>query len=281
MAPPIHFRTAEISDSRFEFDGVRWITVASPALGRRADLTVFIPQHDSVQSPLPIIILLHGVYGSHWAWALKGGAHRTAAQLIAEKQIPPFVLAMPSDGLWGDGSGYVPHRDANYEAWILDEVPAAVRLAAIGTSETSPLFLAGLSMGGFGALRLGAKYRSRIVGMSGHSCVTEAHELDAFISQSRAGWSQARSDQSVLSAMTRAGDPLPPFRFDCGTGDSLLEANRTLHRELDAAGIAHLYEEFPGGHEWPYWERHFADTLHFFAKILQEGPQPVGTPVHA
>ena len=276
------FRTVELSDPQLEFEGLRWMTVASPALGRRADLTLFIPQPVAAPPPaqdsLPIIILMHGVFGSHWAWALKGAAHRTAARLINQREIPPCVIAMPSDGLWGDGSGYVPHADANYESWILDEVPAAVRIAAPITSETSPLFLAGLSMGGFGALRLGAKYRSRVSGMSGHSSVTDVRELDGFISQSRTTWSPAPVDQSVLAAMTLNAGPLPPFRFDCGTEDKLLEANRSLHRALNAAGIAHIYEEFPGAHEWPYWEQHLADTLHFFANVLQQSPPRTASP---
>ena len=76
--------------------------------------------------PLPLVILLHGVYGSHWCWSLKGGAHRTADHLVRTGQIRPMVLAMPSDGLWGDGSGYLPHNARNFERWILDDVPKAV-----------------------------------------------------------------------------------------------------------------------------------------------------------
>jgi enterochelin esterase-like enzyme len=48
----------------------------------------------------------------------------------------------------------------------------------------------------------------------------------------------------------------------------LLEANRRLHAELQAAGIAHQYAEHPGGHDWAYWTRHLADTLRFFSSTL-------------
>ena len=50
---------------------------------------------------------------------------------------------MPSDGLWGDGSGYVPHADADYERWIVDEVPAAAALADERVTDRSPLFIGG------------------------------------------------------------------------------------------------------------------------------------------
>src|SRR5579864_4091332 len=145
---PSDFRTVEISEPRFEADGLRWITVKSRAVGHRADITLFVPKESAGLTAVPLVILLHGVYGSHWAWTLKGGAHRTAARLIATGEIPPMVLAMPSDGLWGDGSGYLPHMDGDFERWIVDEVPAAARAAAPAVGEGSPLFINGLSMGG-------------------------------------------------------------------------------------------------------------------------------------
>src|SRR5205085_5525121 len=94
----------------------------------------------------------------HWGWALRGAAHRTAARLIAAKTIPEMVLAMPSDGLHGKGSGYLQHSDRDCERWIVEDVPAAVRLAGVNITDQSPQFICGLSMGGYGALRLGAKY---------------------------------------------------------------------------------------------------------------------------
>src|SRR5437588_8164552 len=105
------FRTVEISEARFQGEGLRCITAKSRALRQRADLSLFVPREAAAITNIPVVILLHGVYGSHWAWALKGGAHRTAAALIQAREIPPMVLAMPSDGLWGDGSGYLPHPD--------------------------------------------------------------------------------------------------------------------------------------------------------------------------
>ncbi|HEX3163787.1 MAG TPA: hypothetical protein VHQ92_14515, partial [Pseudolabrys sp.] len=65
------FRTIEISDPRFELEGLRWVTVKSRALKHRADLTLFVPAQARGKEKLPVVILLPGVYGSHWAWALK------------------------------------------------------------------------------------------------------------------------------------------------------------------------------------------------------------------
>src|SRR5215831_11936317 len=145
------FRTIEISDPRFELEGLRWVTAKSSALRQRADLTLFVPGQVASAHEMPLVILLHGVYGSHWAWALKGGAHRTAARLINNGEIPPVVLAMPSDGLWGDGSGYLRHPTQDFERWVIEEVPAAASEFVPGVGVRGPLFISGLSMGGFGA----------------------------------------------------------------------------------------------------------------------------------
>ena len=84
------FRTVRVSDPRFEHDGLRIATVKSPALKGRGDISLFVPS--SCPENIPIVLLLHGVYGSHWSWALGGGAHQTAARLIESGEIQPVVL---------------------------------------------------------------------------------------------------------------------------------------------------------------------------------------------
>jgi S-formylglutathione hydrolase FrmB len=263
------FATVELSDPRFERDSLRFVTVKSAALGRRADLSVFVPTGGS--DPMPLVILLHGVNGSAWSWSLKGGAHLTAARLIETGELPPMAIAMPSDGLWGDGSGYVTHADADYERWIVDEVPQAAALADERISDRSAVFIAGKSMGGFGALRLGAKYPARFAGISAHSAVTTLARLRESISEPLGDLDAfGTPDGTALHWLEAHRSRLPPLRFDCGTGDGLLAGNRALHAALDARGVEHVYEEFPGGHDWPYWKLHLADTLRFFAALVED-----------
>jgi S-formylglutathione hydrolase FrmB len=263
------FRTIEVADTRFVRDGLLPVTFKSPALRARADITLYVPPGVESSRNVPLVLLLHGVYGSHWAWALKGGAHVTAARLIAERAIPPMVLAMPSDGLWGDGSGYVAHaHGGDFDRYIVDDVPACVSEVVPAVGPDSPRFIAGLSMGGFGALRLGAKYPTQFRGISGHSSITHFSQMSRFVEEPLDAYGPLpESEQSVLHWLDANRGKLPPLRFDCGTSDPLLDDNRALHRELDARGIRHVYEEFPGGHEWPYWERHLADSLRFFASV--------------
>lgn len=266
------FRTIEVSDARFEAEGLRWVTVKSRALKHRADLSLFVPASAESRTQLPLVMLLHGVYGSHWAWALKGGAHRTAARLIAAAEIPPMVLAMPSDGLWGDGSGYLRHPTVDHERWIVEEVPAAAREAVPGLTEGSPLFINGLSMGGFGALRLAAKHPQKFRAAGGHSSITDFDQFKMFVEEPLESYGCPEEERSLYECLGRNRGHLPPLRFDCGSDDPLLEPNRELSRRLKQAGVAHVYEEFPGGHSWPYWENHLADMLKWFGQQLPRNP---------
>jgi enterochelin esterase-like enzyme len=267
------FASVELSDPRFERDGLRVMTVRSGALERRVDMCFWAPPIGTSPETLPLLILLHGAGGSAWSWALNGGAHLTTSRLIETGEIAPVALAMPSDGLWGLGSGYVPHADADYERWIVEEVPAAAALADDRVTESSPLTIAGLSMGGFGALRLGAKFPDRFRGISAHSAVTAlgrlaettGDRLDAL-----PGFGQP--DGTALHWLEVNAARLPPLRFDCGTDDSLLPGNRALHAALDARGIEHQYEEFAGGHDWLYWRLHLADSLRFLDGAANRAP---------
>jgi enterochelin esterase-like enzyme len=78
------------------------------------------------------------------------------------------------------------------------------------------------------------------------------------------------ADGTALHWLESHAARLPPLRFDCGTGDGLLAGNRALHAALEARGIDHVYEEFPGGHDWPYWKLHVADSLRFFAGLIED-----------
>lgn len=261
-------QTIEISDSRFESDGVRFVTFHSRSLSGRGDVSIFAPPELATCTSVPIIILLHGVYSSHWAWFFKGGAHHVTRNLLSKGQISPMLLVAPSDGLFQDGSWYLPHSGHDFEAWIMNDVIEGILKLFPYADHNSPVFLTGLSMGGYGALRLGVKYPSRIRGFSAHSAVTSVEEFSIFLRHPFPLDQIARSEADLLHWIHRNHSCLPPFRFDCGTEDLLIKGNRRFHRELQRQQIPHHYFEFPGEHNWHYWHAHIGASLLFFEKIL-------------
>ena len=265
----IRFRTIEQSDPQFETAALRYLTVKSPSLKGRVDVSVFIPKQAIDQENIPVIVLLHGVYGSHWAWTMKGGAHLTLEKLIAQGEVTPFILVMPSDGLWGDGIGYVPHAYQNVEAWIGNELPQLIRQTIGEVSELSKFYISGLSMGGYGAFRVGVKYASIYHGISSHSSITDIHQMEKFVEEDWTFWDKLNEEGAIAKLMSECASNLPPIRFDCGSDDLLFQANQLLHQDLIEAGIIHEYEELEGGHNWMYWQKNVKRTFRFFHHIHQ------------
>ena len=210
------FKTTEISNPEFESNNLRFITVKTPNLLGRGDICVFVPPMNNLKD-IPIVTLLHGVYGSAWIWAHKAGVHFTALKMMEEGIIKPMVLAMPSDGLWGDGSAYLPHNNLNFESWIVEDVVEAVIENIDCTSKKSDLYISGLSMGGYGALRIGAKYPKKYKAISGHSSITDITQMHLFVEEDESVFfKNENTETSVFDTMVINKEQLPPIRFDCG-----------------------------------------------------------------
>lgn len=267
------FRTIEISNPAYQPPNLTYVTVKSASLKGRADCTFFIPpQLSKVSEGIPVVILLHGVYGSHWAWTYNINVHDIAAKLITEGKIQPMVLVMPSDGLFGDGSGYFNHGEKDFEKWIVKDVVNMIPEVLKVEAARLKLFITGLSMGGYGALRLMAKYPKLFHGASGLSSITNLNDMLPFLAKEEQRYYLKFKAEEVFDYLKKNKKRLPPFRFDCGTDDSLLKSNRQLHKKLVDEGIPHVYEEFSGGHSNDYWNQNIDKTLIYFDRILNDTP---------
>lgn len=253
--------------------GVRLLTLYSPALRHRGDVTLYLPPTVS-DRPRPLLILLHGVRGSHWNWWALGNLPAIAREMLTAGEIAPLAIAMPSDGLWSDGSGYLAHKRFDAESWIIEDVPTGIR-ELVPHIHPGKVFLAGLSMGGYGALRIGAKHASRVAGISAHSPVTGLADLSQHVQDPiEKDMALGKRDADILHWMRRNRSSLPPIRFDCGTEDALLVSNRALHAAMVHARILHDYEEHPGGHDWAYWQQQVRATLRFVSRLASEAAPP-------
>ncbi len=130
-------------------------------------------------------------------------------------------------------------------------------------------------MGGYGALRLGAKYFDKFCAISAHSAITDVSDLKQFVSEPLIEYinTAPRHELSALHWLRSAGARLPELRFDCGVDDTLIESNRKLHNALTHDGISHAYFENSGNHDWSYWQDQVLDTLRFVDKQFQRTSQ--------
>lgn len=259
----VRFPKAQLSPAVPGNNQVRFLSFRGRALEHRGDVVLWIPPGMEAEHDVPVLLLLHGVYGCQWNWWLNGGVDQTAYEMLSSGAMRPMLIAMPSDGLWGDGSGYVPHAQADYGRWIVEDVLGCVR-ELFPQTRRDEFRIAGLSMGGFGAMRLGCKYAAQVEAISAHSSVTHVSQLPRFIPYAEADFQHAGEEEtSLLYWAEKNRAHLPRWRFDCGIDDPLIEENRTLHRELEKSGIPHIYEEYVGAHDWDYWTEHVRRTLAF------------------
>ena len=239
----------------------------SSALGRRTSVRVILP--DGKTGPFPVLYLLHGLSDDHTVWTRHTSLERYCEPL-------PFIVVMPDC----ERSFYVDAVDAPkaaFETYLTGELVPWVDGAFRSVSSREGRFVAGLSMGGYGALHLALKHPQLFgaaVSHSGAVAVGSRAFVDRGVDFHREmervfGPEPAGTDFDLyrLSELINDADK-PALRIDCGLDDFLIEDNRALHAHLETIGYAHEYAEPPGAHDWVYWNLHILDTLKFFCQRL-------------
>jgi S-formylglutathione hydrolase FrmB len=138
-----------------------------------------------------------------------------------------------------------------------------------------PSAIGGLSMGGYGALRLALRHPARFASVTAHSTRAPTRAELATLPWSSGCDADLLDLETIAARAARAapaaGERLPPIALDCGVDDRLLGDSRRVHACLDRLGIAHAYEEHAGTHDWAYWEARLPAALAFHAEIAARG----------
>lgn len=252
-------------------------TFRSASLGQERAYNVLLPVgYATGGRRYPVLYLLHGRNGDHTDWA-----ERTSLrEAVRDAEL---LIVMPN----GDARGwYTDRADGadNHESQIVRDLLPHVDATYRTIARREGRAVAGLSMGGYGALKLALKHPELFVAAASHSgAVTFAREKgrDApEIFGTGAEGAARRRDNDVLrlaAGLVPRNDVWngPALYLDCGTEDYLYDANlrlRTLLRELS---IPYEYHEFPGGHSWNYWNARLPAQLRFTLRHLapaEDGP---------
>jgi S-formylglutathione hydrolase FrmB len=261
---------------------VEAVKFESKLVGKPLPYNVVLPPlYDAPQSRAvryPVLYLLHGLGGSSADWV------STRAHLAAHAAGHRFIIVTPegSDG-WYTDSATVP--DDKFETYILKELIPDVerRFRAIPAREARAI--AGLSMGGYGALKFGVKHPERFAFTASLSGAFEAASWDAndpkllaFVKPSIARtYGAMDSPTRAANDLFKLFNNLPPERvralpyiyFDCGTEDFLINSNRALSELLLRRKIPHEYRQLPGAHSWPYWDAQVQEVLKLATRRLR------------
>lgn len=237
----------------------------SEILGRRISIQALVPEHQD--GPFPAFYLLHGLSDDHTVWCRNTRIECYVRDL-------PLIVVMPN----GERGFYTDNADGpRYATFMAEELPRLVERIFRARTDRAGRCVGGLSMGGYGALRLALGYPGRYVSASSHSGAllkgssTETGSVLGEAEQRRIFGPAPRNTDHDLCALAErlAGSPeVPALHLDCGTEDFLLDENRAFHHKLQALGLPHVYREYPGGHTWDYWDKHIREALRFHCRAL-------------
>lgn len=288
--------------------------VWSPSLGVTKRYRVWLPPGyaGDTTTRYPVAFYLHGLYGDETNWSQQGGLAATLDSM-ARAGMPPMIVVMPD----GDDSWYVTSNvlvDAaacrrvqrtepadqycvpwwRYDEYVARDLVAHVDSAYRTRADRAHRAIAGLSMGGYGAVTLALRYPDVFSVAASHSGVLSPMydgpspfaapprylatpdavrerwtrfwpSMGIAFGRDTASW-WARDPVRMVRRVRESGATLPALWFDAGTEDALvIDENRAFDFELTALGVAHEWHERAGKHDWTYWRTNAPLSLAWIA----------------
>ncbi len=289
-------------------------TVWSQSLGTTKSLVVYLPPsylRDTARR-YPVLFYLHGLGGSEQDW-LREARLDAVMDSLASRDLGEAIVAMPDgDNSWyttwhslPDATGCAadtsrrepaasfcvpwPHYDDYIARDLVAHMDSAYRTKADRAYRT----IAGLSMGGFGAITLALNYPDVFSAAASHSGVLAPALLGPVPFRPPARWARTREELTRAAgnryawftrafgrdtigwyardpgrlakrALQRAGDggmPLPALYLDCGATDPFVDQNRAFAETLRGLEVSYTYVEPRGAHTWDYWRQQLPVSL--------------------
>lgn len=257
---------------------VETVLFKSPSMGAVLPYDVVLPPDyaSSVGTRYPVLYLLHGLSDHHGAWT-------TRTNLVDHASRYRLIIVTPEgNNGWYTDSATIP--SARYGSYLLDELVPDVQKRYRTIEEGYARGIAGLSMGGYGALKLALSHPDEFAFAASLSGALNAARYEA---KDDLGWPLV--SETILAAFgptgsaTRAANdlfaivrglpegphgPRPYLYVACGTDDALLAENLAFARLLAEKKIAHEYRHLPGVHNWELWEQQIQEVLKVSAQKM-------------
>ncbi len=250
---------------------VETVRLQSKLVGVSLPYNVILPvgYDKSRTTRYPVIYLLHGLTGHYSDWTSRSNVGDYAAQYR-------IIVVTPE----ANDSWYID----KYESYILEELIPDVQQRYRTIEARYGRAIAGLSMGGYGAIKFGLKSPSTFVfaaSMSGAFGVSRFTEKDvpqlwhASLKLFGPLGSETRKANDLFEIIenlpTARAASLPYFYFDCGTEDApfVFSYNQQLARLMFDKKIPHEFRQLPGDHSWAYWDQQIQPILEIAAQKMR------------
>ncbi|MEK0083030.1 alpha/beta hydrolase [Benzoatithermus flavus] len=265
----------------------RSLTMPSRILGKPLRFSVYFPDGYAQRKdgPYPVLFLLHGTDGNENDWLDLGHLQQTADDLIRRGKIPPMLIVTPDAG----NSWYVDNADAGrgglYASAFLGELVPFVDARFDTVGDRRGRAIAGLSMGGFGALRLVLARPDLFVAaasLSGALFMPDEPLTPADIADLHGAFGtpfeRARLERNdpfrMLGGLACAEAPAIYLASGAQDGFRLDEATASFYLALKRAGIPSSLRIRSGGHDWKFWSDELGPTLRFIARAFAGNAVP-------
>jgi len=242
----------------------------SKVLGGNACFNVIIPEQ--CLSDIPTVLLLHGLAGNHNDWLRFSAIERYAIERDLAVVMPAADMSFYADMLHG----------RKYYSYIIDELASYTRRIFPLSTKREKNFVAGLSMGGYGALKIALKNSENFAAcasFSGAVDIGARMEFDERLSVFSAIWGKNYKDElqngnidlfQLVQNLEDSQKPKPWIFQACGTDDSLYQDNLKFKAFIENKGYTYEYREAPGAHTWDMWDFWLPNALDFFKRYLRE-----------
>jgi S-formylglutathione hydrolase FrmB len=246
------------------------INYHSRSLQKASSVSVVFPDDPAVPRPWAAFYLLHGLSDDDTIWMRRTSIERYVEGL-------PLVVVMPDGGRgWYTNAVVGPAHEDD----LIKDVTGLVDRTFPVKAERGGRAIGGLSMGGYGAVKLGLKHPDLFASVNSHSGALaivqddwskNGHIKDIAPELERIfGKSPRNGPEDPFGIIERTDHGLvPALRIDCGKDDFLTEQNRSFHSKLESMKIPHEYAEFPGEHTWSYWDLHVQEAIAFHVRNLK------------
>ena len=216
--------------------------------------------------PTKSLILLHGLTGTDTDWLYGGVAQEMAIQYN-------LAVFMPTAGnFFYLDRGY---PGGNWGSYVGEEFPAYIRKVFGYCGKREDTIVAGLSMGGYGALHTALNYPETFSACIALSSALRIHALangqfdgvmppamqrDVF-GDPGALLNSDRNPEWQYKRLKAAGKDIPSIYLAIGTEDALYGVNREFREFLEAQQADFRYEDGPGEHNWTFWNEYLDKGL--------------------
>ena len=227
---------------------------------------------DTCKEDIPVVYLLHGLSDDHTMWC-----RRTSAERYADKY--GVALIMPN----ADRSFYTDMKyGGKYYSYISDELVEYTRNLFRLSHKREKNFMCGLSMGGYGALKIAMRNPDSFAAVTAFSAVAD------IVNQIKiTQWPQdviniwgedalntvkgSDDDLFALASKLDGAEIKPRVLHFCGTEDFMYEDNIRLKEHMEATSFDYKYFEEAGGHSWDMWDKWLPSALEFFTESYNKG----------